>query len=89
MPDRFVTCAGSTLKRMCKWCFRVANASGQVLLLLSLIAVGREIGKEVQVRQWSLVEKGGGSGFHSMLQFLGVLLYFPDRKGTALYKCVL
>lgn len=32
-----------------QWCFRVVNESGQVLLLLSLIAIGREIGKEVQV----------------------------------------
>lgn len=31
--------------------FRVANESGQVLLLLSLIAIGREIGKEIQVRR--------------------------------------
>lgn len=29
--------------------FRVANESGQVLLLLSLISIGREIGKEIQV----------------------------------------
>lgn len=27
------------------------NESGQVLLLLSLIAIGREIGREVQVRE--------------------------------------
>lgn len=32
-----------------QWCFRVVNESGQVLLLLSLIAIGREIGQEVQV----------------------------------------
>eukprot|EP00752_Nemacystus_decipiens_P011149 g9905.t1 len=31
-----------------EWCFRVVNESGQVLLLLSLIAIGREIGREVQ-----------------------------------------
>lgn len=37
-----------------QWCFRVVNESGQVLLLLSLIAIGREIGREVQVR-----ERGG------------------------------
>ncbi|CAM9530988.1 unnamed protein product, partial [Hapterophycus canaliculatus] len=29
-------------------CFRVVNESGQVLFLLSLIAIGREIGREVQ-----------------------------------------
>lgn len=34
-----------------QWCFRVVNESGQVLLLLSLIAIGREIGQEVQVSQ--------------------------------------
>lgn len=33
-----------------QWCFRVVNESGQVLFLLSMIAIGREIGKEVQVR---------------------------------------
>lgn len=32
-------------------CFRVVNESGQVLFLLSLIAIGREIGREVQVRE--------------------------------------
>lgn len=49
-----------SLMRMCRLCFcampeqsifRVANESGQVLLLLSLIAIGREIGKEIQVRE--------------------------------------
>lgn len=34
-----------------QWCFRVVNESGQVILLLSLIAIGREIGREVQVRE--------------------------------------
>lgn len=37
------------LVHLWKWCFRVANETGQVLLLLSLIAIGREIGKEMQV----------------------------------------
>ena len=31
----------------------MANETGQVLLLLSLIAIGREIGMEVQVRDGS------------------------------------
>lgn len=34
-----------------QWCFRVVNESGQVALLLSVIAIGREIGREVQVRE--------------------------------------
>ncbi|CAM9246335.1 unnamed protein product [Laminaria digitata] len=51
--------------------FRVANESGQVLLLLSLIAIGREIGKEVQaaddfssfLKSENELEAGSGPNF--------------------------
>lgn len=45
-----------------QWCFRVVNESGQVILLLSLIAIGREIGREVQVRkERTLATRRGGT----------------------------
>lgn len=42
-----------------QWCFRVANESGQVLLLLSVIGISREISQEVQVRCAMMVEDSG------------------------------
>lgn len=44
---RSFSCNGARLQ----CCFRVVNEAGQVLFLLSLIAIGREIGREVQVRE--------------------------------------
>lgn len=51
-PSPFAFALAMVRRRVrAQWCFRVVNESGQVLLLLSLIAIGREIGREVQVRR--------------------------------------
>ncbi|CAM9287564.1 unnamed protein product [Ectocarpus fasciculatus] len=53
-----------------EWCFRVVNETGQVLFLLSVIVIGREIGREVQaadnfshfLEKENELESGGGGG---------------------------